>query len=112
MKKSESKTAEKKAPQNYEDFSKVVPLCGKETKLATYAVWQNSLKDSGMTLERYTEILKAADIDGNESLKQDELGAALRNAVVQREMTQEQAAAVWDAQGWKHDYLWWLSKNA
>ena len=98
------------APQGYDDFSKAVPLYTKETKLATYSVWQNSLKGT-MTLDRFIDLLNKANTDGNDNLKQDELGAALRSAVIQKEMTQEQAEAVWDAQGWKHNYTWWLNKN-
>lgn len=96
------------APMGYDSFSKDVPIYGKEKRLATY-----SAKPAGMTLERYAEILKAADTDANDSLKQDELGAALKRSVERREMSHEEAKAVWDAQGWsaKHSYEWWLSRH-
>ena len=70
-------------------------------------------KPAGMSEERYAEILRAADLDGNSSLKQDELGAALKRSVEHREMSHEEAKAVWDAQGWsaKHSYEWWLSRH-
>ena len=70
-------------------------------------------KPAGMSEERYAEILRAADTDGNSSLKQDELGAALKRAVERREMSHEEAAAVWASQGWSanHSYEWWLSRH-
>ena len=70
-------------------------------------------KPAGMSEERYAEILRAADLDGNSSLRQDELGAALKRSVERREMSHEEAARIWASQGWsvKHSYEWWLSKH-
>ena len=57
------------------------------------------------------ELLNQANTDGNDSLKQDELGTALRAAVMNGEMTFAQAVAVWDAQGWKTSLSAWGSKH-
>ncbi|MBQ9662206.1 MAG: hypothetical protein IJV40_03525 [Oscillospiraceae bacterium] len=96
---------------SYDDFKKMAPLYGKEKKEASYAVWENQLKGSGMSLERYVEILSTADTDHNSSLKQAELGYALREAIARREMSYDQAAAVWAAQGWTRTFDYWNSKN-
>ncbi len=64
-----------------------------------------------MSLERYVEILSAADADKNSSLKQAELGYALRDAIARNEMSYAQAAAVWAAQGWTRTFDYWNSKN-
>lgn len=98
---------------DFEGFKNAAPIYGNEKKQATYSVWQSSLQPSGMSLERFTQILSAADTDGNDSLKQDELGYALRSAINSGEMTFEQASAVWAAQGWSanHGFSWWSGKH-
>ena len=99
------------AVESYDDFKKIAPLYGREKKEASYAVWENQLRGSGMSLERYVEILSAADADKNSSLKQAELGYALRDAIARNEMSYAQAAAVWAAQGWTRTFDYWNSKN-
>lgn len=98
---------------DFEGFKSAAPIYGNEKKAATYSVWESSLRQSGMTLERFTEILGNADTDGNDSLKQDELGYALRAAINNGEMSFDQASAVWNAQGWsaKHGFGWWSGKH-
>lgn len=97
--------------ESYDDFKKIAPLYGREKKEASYAVWENQLRGSGMSLERYVEILSAADADKNSSLKQAELGYALRDSIARNEMSYAQAAAVWAAQGWTRTFDYWNSKN-
>lgn len=105
--------AETAAVADFESFKNAVPLYGNEKKQATYGVWQSTLQPSGMTLERFTQILSAADTSGNDSLTQDELGYALRSAINSGEMTFDQASAVWAAQGWSanHGFSWWSGKH-
>ena len=103
-----------KAPgMDYDSFKSSAPLYGTEKKNATYSVWENDLKPAGMSLERFSEILGKADADSNGSLKQDELGYALRSAINLGEMTWDQASAVWQAQGWsaKHGFDYWSSRH-
>lgn len=95
----------------YQQFRDEAPIYGDERRQASYDVWQTDLRQSGMTLDRYTEILSSADTDGNGSLKQNELGYALYDALDNREMTWDQAAAVWAAQGWKHSFDTWAAKH-
>lgn len=95
---------------NYDSFKSAAPIYGSDKKQATYNVWESQLQGS-MTLERFQQILSKADMDGNSSLKQDELGYALKAAVNNHEMTVEQASAVWDAQGWKHNLAWWAGRH-
>lgn len=104
-------TATPKPEASFDSFKNGVPIYG-DKKQATYAVWESQLQGS-MTLDRFMEILNKADADGNDSLKQDELGYALRAAVMNRELSYQQASAVWDAQGWsaKHNFDWWAGRH-
>lgn len=102
--------ASAKEAASYDSFKSTAPIYGSDKKQATYDVWESQLQGS-MTLERFQQILSKADIDGNSSLKQDELGYALKAAVNNHEMTAEQASAVWDAQGWKHNLAWWAGRH-
>ena len=102
-------TATPKPEASFDSFKNGVPIYG-DKKQATYAVWESQLQGS-MTLDRFKEILSKADADGNDSLKQDELGYALRAAVMNRELSYQQASAVWDAQGWKHNLDWWAGRH-
>jgi hypothetical protein len=104
------KPEEPKTIDNYDSFSKAAPLYGKEKKAASYNVWANYLAQT-MSLDRFTQILDAADTDRNGSLKQNELGWGLVNAVKNREMSQEVASMIWDAQGWSHNFNYWLNRN-
>ena len=99
-----------KPAASYDSFKSAAPIYGSDKKQATYDVWESQLQGS-MTLERFQQILSKADMDGNSSLKQDELGYALKAAVNNHEMTVEQASAVWDAQGWKHNLAWWAGRH-
>lgn len=104
-------TQEPQGVTSLEQFNSTAPLYGSDRRQASYAVWENSLQYSGMSLDRYTEILTMADMDGNGSLKQDELGYALRSAINNGEMSYEQASAVWDAQAWKHNFDYWSGRH-
>ena len=95
---------------NYDQFKAAAPLYGNEKKQAAYGVWESQLSGS-MTLDRFTEILVNADTDGNDSLKQDELGYALRAAINNGEMSYGQASAVWNTQGWKTGFDKWSGKH-
>ncbi len=94
------------AVTDYDSFSKAAPLYGGDKKQATYAA-----KPAGMSLQQYTEMLKRADTDNNGSLKQDELGYVLRDAVQGGRMSWDDAVRVWAAQGWSHDLSWWAAKH-
>ena len=98
------------AISGFDKFKSSAPIYSPKRQ-ATYDVWERVLQPSGMTLDRYIEILNQANTDGNDSLKQDELGYALRAAVYSGEMTYAQASAVWDAQGWKHNLDYWASRH-
>lgn len=97
-------------PTGYEAFKTSAPLYGNEKKQAAYDVWETQLSGS-MTLERFTDFLDAADTDGNDSIKQDELGYALRQAMDGGELDYEQAVALWGSQGWKRSFDWWTGKH-
>lgn len=101
-----------KPAASYESFKSAAPIYGSDKKQATYNVWESQLQGS-MTLDRYMQILNNADLDSNDSLKQDELGYALRSAINLGEMTWDQASAVWQAQGWsaKHGFDYWSSRH-
>lgn len=94
----------------YEAFKDSAPIYGKAKTQAAYDVWETQLAGS-MTLDRFTDFLTAADTDGNDSLKQDELGYALLSAIDSGELDPDQAAAVWGSQGWKHGFDWWAAKH-
>jgi hypothetical protein len=95
----------------YSQFSSQAPIYGSDRKRDAYAVWENELKPSGMSLERFTRILSTADSDGNGSLKQNELGYALHSAIDRGEMSRAQASAVWASQGWAHDFDYWSARH-
>ena len=80
---------------SYEDFKKVIPIYGAADKEALYNVWNSVLTLSGMSLDRFTEILANADTDGNKSIKQDEMGEALYAAMQRGELSFDQCDAVW-----------------
>jgi len=109
--KASAPAATSKPAESFDSFKGTAPIYGSDRKQATYNAWESSLKPSGMSLDRFTEILSFADADGNGSLKQDELGYALRASVMAGEMTFAQASAVWDAQGWKHDLNYWAGRH-
>ena len=90
----------------WDDFKTVAPIYGNPKKEAAY-----NAKPRNLSLTEYTKMLQAADADGNKSLKQDELGFALKAAVQSGQISWEAAAAVWAAQGWSHDLSWWAAKH-
>lgn len=98
------------AISDYDKFKSSAPIYS-EKRQATFDAWERVLKPAGMSLDRYIEILNQANTDGNDSLKQDELGYALKAAVYNGEMNFAQASAVWDAQGWAHNLNWWANKH-
>lgn len=67
-------------------------------KEAAYSVWETQLKPAGISLDRFTELLDSADSDGNGSLKQDEMGFALMNAMQSGELSFDQCDAIWRVQ--------------
>ncbi len=95
---------------DYEGFRSAAPLYGSERKQAAYGVWESQLSGS-MSLDRFTEILVNADSDGNDSLKQDELGYALRSAINRGELSYGQASAVWNTQGWARSFDYWSGRH-
>lgn len=95
---------------DYEGFRSAAPLYGSERKQAAYGVWESQLSGS-MSLDRFTEILVNADSDGNDRLKQDELGYALRSAINRGELSYGQASAVWNTQGWARSFDYWSGRH-
>lgn len=55
------------------------------------------MKPLGVSLDSYVKIINAADAagDGNGSVKQDEMGMQLVQKINRRELTYEQAEAIW-----------------
>ena len=104
-------SAQESGVTTYKQFQSAAPLYGSEKKQAAYSVWESTLQPGGMSLDRFTQILTAADADGNDSLKQDELGYALFAVMENGEMSWEQASAVWDSQGWAHNFDYWSARH-
>ena len=103
--------AKPSAEDPQKQFIDSAPLYGKSRREAAYNVWNDHIRQSGMTLHRYEEILRKADTDGNGSLKQDELGKALRQAMADGELTQDQANRIWNINGWKKSFPSWSKKH-
>lgn len=79
-------------------------------KLVTYerAVdrkYEQYVRQTGLSKKDYEKALADADQDGKGSISQDELAAYFQNSG----FTDEQAAAIWNAQGWKTDYAAWAA---
>lgn len=104
-------TPKPSAETTYKQFQSAAPIYGSEKKQAAYSVWESTLQPGGMSLERFTRILTAADADGNGSLKQNELGYALLSVMENGEMTWDQASAVWASQGWAHNFDYWAKRH-
>lgn len=83
--------------KSYDDFKKV-PVYDTLAKQTMYGLWESQLQQSGMSLDRFIEILNNADTDGNDSIKQDEMGVALMTSMQSGELTFEQCDAIWRAQ--------------
>ena len=96
--------------EQYDSYKSTAPLYGDEKKIGAYNVWKAELRNT-MSLDRYISILKAADLDANGSLKQDELGARLLQAIENGEMTYEQAYKIWHSQGWTKEFDVWAKKR-
>ena len=81
---------------DFESFKKSVSLYG-DKKEAAYRGWENEVKPLGVSLDSYVKIINAADAagDGNGSVKQDEMGMQLVQKINRRELTYEQAEAIW-----------------
>lgn len=82
--------------RSYDDFKKV-PVYDSTAKQAMYGIWETQLQSS-MSLDRFMEILTTADTDGNDSLKQDEMGVALMTSLQSGELTFDQCDAIWRTQ--------------
>lgn len=83
--------------KSYDDFKKV-PVYDSTAKQAMYGIWETQLQPSGMSLDRFMDILTTADTDNNDSLKQDEMGVALMTALQNGELTFDQCDAIWRTQ--------------
>ena len=77
---------------DYDGFRKAVPVYS-EKKEAAYGA-----KPSGMTLDRYVQLLQKADTNSNDSITQDEMGFMLRDAVKSGEISFEEAEVIWRSQ--------------
>lgn len=99
----------------YDQFAKEAPLYDSK-KQSAYDAWANSLQNSGMSLDEFTQFLRNADAsgDGNGSIRQDEMGYALYDKMQKGELTFEEADAVWRSQ-WNNKrstyFEKWLRKN-
>ena len=82
--------------RSYDDFKKV-PVYDSTAKQAMYGIWETQLQSS-MSLDRFMEILTNADTDGNDSIKQDEMGVALMTSLQSGELTFDQCDAIWRTQ--------------
>ena len=90
-------TAKPAGASSYDDFKKV-PVYDSTAKQAMYGIWETQLQPSGMSLDRFMEILTNADTDGNDSIKQDEMGVALMTSLQSGELTFDQCDAIWRTQ--------------
>lgn len=104
------KPAQSTGISTWEQFEQVAPVYSTH-KQATYEVWEQVLKPAGISLDEYYRFLAGADTSGNNSITQDELGYALRDAMTSGMMTEDQAAAVWNSQSWKHSFDYWSKKH-
>ena len=97
--------------EQYSQYGLDAPIYGDEKAQAAFTVWNTRLRPGGMNVGRFMAFLNAADADGNDSLKQDELGKALLAAVSNHEMSYENAEALWAAMGWKSSFKTWSRKK-
>lgn len=81
---------------DFESFKKSVSLYS-DKKESAYQGWENEVKPLGVSLDSYVKIINAADAagDGNGSVRQDEMGMQLVQKINRRELTYEQAEAIW-----------------
>jgi len=79
---------------SYDQFSKNVKLHS-DKKETAYQLWESTVKPLGIDLDTYTKYINASDTDGNGSIKQDELGVTLTNAIQKGELSGNQADAIW-----------------
>ena len=97
--------------EQYNKYGVDAPIYGDAKTQAAFSVWSTTLKPGGMTIERFMAFLKSADLDSNNSLKQDELGKALKAAIANGEMDYSDAEALWGSQGWKSSFKTWSKKK-
>lgn len=95
----------------YNKYGVDAPIYGDAKTQAAFSVWSTTLKPGGMTIERFMAFLKSADLDSNNSLKQDELGKALQAAIKNKELSYAEAEALWGSQGWKSSFKKWSKKK-
>lgn len=95
----------------YSLFGTDAPIYGDAKTQAAFKVWSTTLKPGGMTIQRFMEFLNTADLDSNNSLKQDELGKALQAAIKNKELSYAEAEALWGSQGWKTNFKAWSKKK-
>lgn len=76
----------------YEQFREQAHVYDTET---TYNNYRAYVEPAGIDLDTFTGYINAADTDDNGSVKQDELGVQLFEAIRRREISEEQAQAMW-----------------
>ena len=70
------------------------------------------VQQTGLSQSAYNAIYDEADADGD-GIEQAEIGTILLRELESGNITQEQAEAIWNVQGWvaDHDFTWWAKKN-
>ena len=68
------------------------------------------VQDTGLSQSEYNAIYTAADTD-NDGIEQAEIGPILLEKLSSGELTQQQAEAIWNVQGWQTDFQKWAKKN-
>ena len=96
-KKTEIKKPEKKDEKtvtDLESFKKHVPIYSDNIETA-YNLYQTEVKPLGISLEKYSQIVMDANTDGKNTATQDEMGNYLVKQVQAKNITQDQADAIW-----------------
>lgn len=89
---STTKPAATETIKDYDGFKRAVPVYSDNVE-AMY-----NAKPAGMSLDRYAELLKKANTDNNDSLKQDEVGFMLKEAIIKKEISFDEGVVIWRAQ--------------
>lgn len=97
------------AVDSWETFKREAPIYSGKREEA-YSLWKSKVKPLGVSLDEYTEYLKAADTDSNGSVNQNELGAQLYAAIEAGKMDEATANAIfytlWNGQRSKTYSMW------
>lgn len=78
----------------YDQFKKAAHIFS-DNKEEAYNLWESTVKPLGIDLDRYTQYINASDTDENGSVKQDELGKTLTTEIYRKQLSLEQARAIW-----------------